>query len=122
MRDLRRLRFESRRHAPFAWVRLGNHLAEVGDQRRGFQAAGKARPAPGAWISRGKRLNPAGNSELARPPHVWLGFPECQHGLVVGEKNRVAAASRKESHLCVGLALVGLKTERQLAVALKDPY
>ena len=59
---------------------------------------------------------PAGRSELAKPAHAGLGFPQGQDCLVIGEKNRVAAASRMESHPGVGLPLVRLKTEGQLAV------
>jgi hypothetical protein len=76
-----------------------------------------ARPASGAWVNQAKRVKPAGESEPAKPAHAGLGLPQSQDGLVIGEINRVAAASRQESHPGVGLALVGLETERQLAVA-----
>jgi hypothetical protein len=61
-------------------------------------------------------VRPGGKSRLAQPAPAGRGFPQGQDGLVIGEKNRVAAAARQESHAGVGLALVRLKTERQLTV------
>jgi hypothetical protein len=67
------------------------------------------------WVTRAKRLKRAGRFKPAQPAHAGRGFPRGQDGLVIGEEISVAAALCRESHLGVSLALVGLKTERQLA-------
>ena len=43
-----------------------------------------------------------------------------QHGFARGDEHAVAASPGNEPHLGIGLALVGLKVKRQLAVLFVD--
>src|SRR5207245_1625223 len=85
---------------------------------------------PPAWWEAVPSANPATyalpeeSTAMLLPP-VWITAAEvggvderASGGIELGHKGvTIAAAARQESHTGVGLAPVGLKTERQLAVA-----